>query len=74
RRVEEIRHASSLKLAKEVESQTGVIVSHDTIRNGMHGCHPRGKPLLKPVHKKAHLDFARTHAERRRLLGLCNLE
>ncbi len=32
RRVEENRHASSLQLSKEVESQTGVTISHDTIR------------------------------------------
>ncbi len=42
RRVEENRHASSLQLSKEVESQTGVTISRDTIRrtlqrNGMHG-------------------------------------
>ncbi len=58
RRVEENRHASSLQLSKEVESQTGVTISHDTIRrtlqrNGMHGCRPRKKPLLKPRHKKS---------------------
>ncbi len=58
RRVEENRHASSLQLSKEVESQTGVTISRDTIRrtlqrNGMHGCRPRKKPLLKPRHKKA---------------------
>ncbi len=46
RRVEENRHASSLQLSKEeVKSQTGVTISHDTIRrtlqrNGMHGCRP----------------------------------
>ncbi len=64
RRVEENRHAISLQLSKEVESQTGVTISGDTIRgtlqrNGMHGCHPRKKPLLKPRHKKARLEFAR---------------
>lgn len=43
---EENHYASSLLLAKEVESQTGVTgVSCDTIwhtlqRNGMHGCRP----------------------------------
>ncbi len=57
RRVEENRHANSLQLSKEVESQTGVTISRDTIqrilqRNGMHGCRPRKKPLLKPRHKK----------------------
>ncbi len=69
RRVEENRHASSLPLSKEVESQTGVTISRDTIRrtlqrNGMHGCRPRKKPLLKPRHKKAHLQFARAHADK----------
>ncbi len=64
RRVEENRHASSLQLSKEVESQTGVTISRDTIRrtlqrNGMHGCHPRKNPLLKPRHKKA-----RAHADK----------
>ncbi len=67
-RVEENRHASSLQLSK-VESQTGVTISHDTIRrtlqrNGMHGCRPGKKPLLKPRHKKARLDFARAHADK----------
>ncbi len=80
RRVEENRHASSLQLSKEVESQTGVTISRDTIRrtlqrNGMHGCRPRKKPLLKPRHKKAHLEFARVQCwQRWRLLGLYTLE
>ncbi len=69
RRVENNRHASSLQLSKEVESQTGVTISRDTIRrilqrNGMHGCRPRKKPLLKPRHKKARLEFARAHADK----------
>ncbi len=69
RRVEENQHASSLQLSKEVESQTGVTISRDTIRrtlqkNGMHGCRPRKKPLLKPRHKKARLEFARAHADK----------
>ncbi len=69
RRVEENRLASSLQLSKEVESQTGVTISRDTIRrtlqrNGMHGCRPRKKPLLKPRHKKARLEFARAHADK----------
>ncbi len=58
-----------MQLSKEVESQTGVTISRDTIwrtlqRNGMHGCRPRKKPLLKPRHKKAHLEFARAHADK----------
>ncbi len=69
RRVEENRHASSLQLSKEVESQTEVTISRDTMwrtlqRNGMHGCRPRKKPLLKPRHKKACLEFARAHADK----------
>ncbi len=69
RRVEENRHASSLQLSKEVKSQTGMTISRDTIRrtrqrNGMHGCRPRKKPLLKPRHKKARLEFARAHADK----------
>ncbi len=69
RRVEENRHASSLQLSKEVESQTGVTISRDTIRhtlqrNGMHGCLPRKKPLLNPRHKKARLEFTRAHADK----------
>ncbi|CAI9558076.1 unnamed protein product, partial [Staurois parvus] len=63
RSVEENHHASSLQLAKEVESQTGVIVSCNTIQhtlqsNNMHGCSPRRRPLLKRMHKKAHIEFA----------------
>ncbi len=69
RRVEENRHASSLQLSKEVERQTGVTISHDTIRptlqrNGMHGWRPRKKPLLKPRHNKAHQEFVRAHADK----------
>ena len=80
RRVEENRHASSLQLSinylsiiyqlsREVASATGVTVSGDTIRrtvqrNGMHGCRPGKKPLLKPSHEKARLEFARAHVDK----------
>ncbi len=57
RRVEENRHASSLQLSKEVESQTGVTISLDTIRrtlqrNGMHGCRPRKEASPKAQAQK----------------------
>ncbi len=37
RKVEENQHASSLQLSKEVESQTGVTISRDTIRRTQYG-------------------------------------
>ncbi len=80
RRVEENQHASSLQLSKEVESQTGVTISRDTIRrtlqrNGMHGCRPRKKPLLKPRHKKSPPRVCQGPCwQRWRLLGLYTLE
>ncbi len=65
RRVEENRHASSLQLSKEVESQTGVTISHDTMRRTLQRNEkPQKKPLLKPKHKIARLEFARAHADK----------
>ncbi len=49
--------------AAEVEGVGGKSVSAQTIRHtlhqiGLHGCHPRRKPFLKMMHKKAHKQFA----------------
>ncbi len=49
--------------AAEVEGVGGKPVSAQTIRRklhqiGLHGCHPRRKPFLKMMHKKAHKQFA----------------
>ncbi len=46
RRVEENRHASSLRLSKEVESHTGVTISRETI-------HCRGMSCMGAVHERS---------------------
>ncbi len=48
RRVEENRHASSLQLSKEVESQTGVTFSRDT-----YSVHYRGMACMGAVHERS---------------------
>ncbi len=48
RRVEEIRHASSLQLSKEVESQTEVIISVT-----QYGVHCRGMACMGAVHERS---------------------
>ncbi len=50
-------------IAAEVEGVGGHPVSAQTIRRtlhqiGLHDCHPRRKPLLKMMHKKAHKQIA----------------
>ena len=54
---------SAVSIAAEIEEVGGQPVSAQTIRRtlhqiGVHGCHPRRKPPLKTIHKKAHKQFA----------------
>ena len=54
---------SSLNIAAEIEEVGGQPVSAQIIRRtlhqiGVHGCHPRRKPLLMTIHKKAFKQFA----------------
>ncbi len=57
------RRMSAASIAAEVEGVGGQSVSAQTIRHtlhqiGLHDCHPRRKPLLKMMHKKARKQFA----------------
>ncbi len=57
------RRRSAPSIAAEVEGVGGQSVSAQTIRRtphqiGLHDCRPRGKPLLKIMHKKACKQFA----------------
>ena len=57
------RRRSPVSIAAEIEEVEGQPVSAQTIRRtlhqiGVHNCHPRRKPLLKTIYKKATKHFA----------------
>ena len=54
---------SAVSIATEIEEVGDQPISAQIIRRtlhqiGVHGCHPRRKPLLKTIHKKASKQFA----------------
>ena len=56
------RRRSAVSFAAEIEEAGGHTVSPHPIRRtlhqiSVHGCHPRRKPLLKTIHKKARKQF-----------------
>lgn len=69
RKVKENPKLTTPQLVEAIESQTGVTVSTSTVRrilhrDGMHGCRPRKKPLLKKRHKMDRLTFAKQYSDK----------
>ncbi len=63
------RRMSAASIALEVAEAEGQLASAQTIRHtlqqvGLHGCHPRRKPLLKLAHKKPCKQFAEDNLAR----------
>ena len=52
------RRRSAVSIAAEIEEVGGQTIRHTLHQIGVHGCHPRRKPLLKMIHKKASKQFA----------------
>ena len=68
------RRRRAVSTAAEIEEVGGHPVSAQTIRRtlhqiGMHGCHPRRKPLLKTIHKKASKLFAEDMSTKHGITG-----
>ena len=69
REVSQNPRKSANELACELSEMCGVNISGATIRRALHranlhGRRPRRKPLLKPRHKTARLEFARKYIEK----------
>ena len=69
------RRRSPVSIAAKIEEVEGQPVSTQTIRHtlhqiGVHGCHPRRKPLLKTIYKKASKQFAEDMSTKH--MGYCN--